>query len=129
MRIEFYTPAEMSRETVRDMLGLVDVKVSAKETDRWTKHELILAYDWAAREHLRASDVLVRRRDKPSFLTTAGNASSSAPGQAEASWDDWMRELRGSQRHIDQDLSMTIGAAMRAIDELRQRAAAAEEPA
>jgi len=70
MRVTFYEPAIWRRETVRDALALAGVQVSAEVVGRWTKYELLLAFDWAIREHMRAADnTSVRRRPKPSFLS------------------------------------------------------------
>lgn len=50
-------------------------------------HELMLACDWAVREHLSASDNLNHRREQPWFLShlascpSAGKDSSHAQGQ------------------------------------------------
>jgi hypothetical protein len=68
MRIEFISPKdEITDEMLARVLGLVGAD-TACQMARLTKYERILAYDWAMREHLTASDNLCRRRPKPSFI-------------------------------------------------------------
>jgi hypothetical protein len=62
---------ELTAQLVTDVLGLVSVTVPPAAAEPWTRMERLLAYDWAIREHLRASDNPVPRRDKPSFVTAA----------------------------------------------------------
>jgi hypothetical protein len=38
---------------------------------QWSPHELAIAFDWAIREHMAASDNAVQRRPKPWFVTVA----------------------------------------------------------
>lgn len=71
VRIEMLAPREMSRSVLRDALSLTGTEVSDEALSRWTKLELAIAYDWAMRVHLKASDSRVRLRDKPSFVTAA----------------------------------------------------------
>jgi len=75
MRIELWSPDEdpISDQTMESVLQLV-VHNLAPECicliERWTRIERLVAYDWAMREHLRASDnYMVRRREEPSFVT------------------------------------------------------------
>lgn len=77
MRIEFYAPPELDnglpdiavREVVRDVLALARVVVPLAEIGTWSRYELIIAYDWAWRRHLVASDHSRRLlRDKPEFV-------------------------------------------------------------
>jgi hypothetical protein len=75
MRVTFYEPeGELTAELVSDALGLAGVGVTPEAAEPWTRFERLLAYDWAVREHLRASDNLVRRRERPSFLPSARRA-------------------------------------------------------
>jgi hypothetical protein len=54
------------------MLSLVCATVPEDVSREWTKYELLIAYDWAIREHLRAADnKLVRSRPKPWFIKCA----------------------------------------------------------
>jgi hypothetical protein len=46
------------------------IPVTPEQTAAWTRLERVTAYDWAMREHLAASDNLLRRRARPSFLPT-----------------------------------------------------------
>jgi hypothetical protein len=70
MRIELYEP--LDNQTLTDALGLVGARVSDAAIALWTRLERALAFDWAIREHLAASDNnVIRRRDKPSFVTAA----------------------------------------------------------
>jgi hypothetical protein len=74
MRITLTTPEELNPHVVRNALGLVDVHILDESAGRWTELELALAYDWAWRMHLRASDHAVKQRDKPSFVADAEQA-------------------------------------------------------
>lgn len=76
MRPELITYATITRDTVMDLLEMVGVRVTRPAMQRWTKLELALAADWAAREHLRASDNPVRCREKPSFVAQAQAVST-----------------------------------------------------
>lgn len=67
-RISFYEPADLSAEVVSDMLSLVGVAIDEMFVRPWTELERLLAYDWAIRVHLRASDNIVRIRPRPSFI-------------------------------------------------------------
>lgn len=68
MRIEVYAPSGDGIEPVRDALALVGVSLPVAALEPFTRYELLLAYDWAWRTHLRASDAVVRMRLKPAFL-------------------------------------------------------------
>jgi hypothetical protein len=69
MRIEFLAPnGEITDEMLSDILSLVGKNPEPALLRALTKYERILAHDWAMREHLRASDNLVRLRPFPSFL-------------------------------------------------------------
>lgn len=73
MRPEFWEPsAELSADDLRNVLLVVCADVPVDVIEGWTEHERMLAYDWAAREHLAASDNPVKRRPRPSFLSQAG---------------------------------------------------------
>jgi hypothetical protein len=69
-RPEFLVPAgEITDDLLGDMLRIAGAEPPpAAALAGLTEFERMLAYDWAAREHLRASDNLVRRRPRPSFL-------------------------------------------------------------
>jgi hypothetical protein len=87
MRPELLTPrGDVNPGLVRDVLELVEVKVSLSAAETWTPLELALAYDWAMREHLAASDNPVKFRAKPSFVeaaekSLADQAPPSTPGR------------------------------------------------
>jgi hypothetical protein len=73
VRVTLYTPPRIDYESLKEatenMLVMVGVTVSPDVIDQWTKYELLLAYDWAARDYLRASDnVTIRPRPCPSFV-------------------------------------------------------------
>lgn len=72
MRPEFLYPAKggLTHQTALDALSLVMEKTPTLERIKeWSRQELIVAYDWAMREHLYASDNdRVRRREQPWFL-------------------------------------------------------------
>ncbi len=73
MRILLRSPAhDLTVDVVRDAVSLVDpVPVTPSALARLTPYELALVYDWAIREHLRASDSAVERRPRPSCLNLA----------------------------------------------------------
>lgn len=72
MRLTLFDPhMKLTAELTRDMLLLVSTDVPAAIVEQWTPNELALAYDWAAREHLSASDDPVQRRPRPWFITLA----------------------------------------------------------
>jgi len=70
MRIEVLAPEELTAEAVHAVITLVAAAPPIETVATWTRFELLLAYDWAMREHLLASDNNVRRRDRPSFTLT-----------------------------------------------------------
>lgn len=66
MRIELMEPAGgLSPRIVTHALELVGGEVDPRRMDHLTRLELAILYDWAWREHLRAGDNPVRRRDRP----------------------------------------------------------------
>jgi hypothetical protein len=69
-RVEFLEPpGGIDAEMLRDVILLAGgPAVPPERLARWTDLERLLAYDWAAREHLHASDNRTRRRPRPSFL-------------------------------------------------------------
>lgn len=70
---------ELTPQMIRDMLGLAGLDVAERIIDAWTPNERALAYDYAMRQHMRASDdYSVRPRDMPWFL--AMSVVASAPG-------------------------------------------------
>lgn len=74
MRIEFMEPhRRLDSEVVESVLSLViqDGLPKKELIDKWTTNELLMAYDWAIREHLRAGDNVIRRRPKPWFISAA----------------------------------------------------------
>lgn len=85
MRPELLTPASWGKDPAADRdavtayLSLVGVTVSQQALESWTTLELALAFDWAARVHFKASDSLVRIRDKPSFITAAELLNAKQP--------------------------------------------------
>jgi hypothetical protein len=126
MRPELMTPeGALDRGMLRDVLLLVSVTVDEASMEPWTDLELALAYDWAMREHLAASDNPVKRRPKPLFVEAAEKAeadrlrtSTLGQGPYMENWTRWIGTLEGSQQPISQDLAIAIGAAQAAIDEL-----------
>jgi hypothetical protein len=74
-RVTFYEPdGGYTPEIVFDVLDLVSTSMPREVINRWTRLELMVAYDWAMREHLHASDCPVRRRERPWFLAEVGRA-------------------------------------------------------
>lgn len=75
----FEPQQELTPGLLRDVLLLVGLEVADGIIAAWTPNEQKLAYDYAAREHLRASDNdSVRPRPLPWFL--AMSVVASAPG-------------------------------------------------
>ena len=70
MRPEFLTPKlPIDAQDLYNVIGLVDqYPPPVAYIERWSQMERILVYDWAMREHLRASDNIIRRRDRPVLL-------------------------------------------------------------
>lgn len=66
----FFEPqGELHWRMVYTLLAMVGANPSSGQVQQWTPIELLVAYDWAIREHLRASDnTTVRRRPKPWFI-------------------------------------------------------------
>jgi hypothetical protein len=64
---------ELTPGMVQDLLVLVtEGEVSLAIIGKWTPNELAIAYDWAMREHLHASDNhSVRTRPQPWLITIA----------------------------------------------------------
>lgn len=77
-RIEFFTPAsitdgrqKIAASQVINALLLAGISLRTYQVQPWTHLERLIAYDWAMREHLSASDNPVHLRDKPHFVTVA----------------------------------------------------------
>lgn len=82
-RPEFFGPGgELSDYDLHCVLLLASVNVPLQAITPWTAMERLLAYDWAMREHLIASDNLVRRRECPSFVVAADIGLSGDGGHA-----------------------------------------------
>lgn len=62
---------EMTPLVVRSFLRLVGSDVPTAEIEKWSPLERALAYDWAYRVHLKASDNIIKLREKPTFVTAA----------------------------------------------------------
>lgn len=76
MRPELLTPeGTLDPEMLRNVFALIGVTVDQEALEPWTDLELVLAYDWAVREHLHASDNPVQRRPRPSFVEAAEKAA------------------------------------------------------
>lgn len=73
-RPEFFEPEVLSTAVVVDALGQAGVAADKDIVGQWTRFEMLIAYDWAMRELLVASDNLVRRRDMPWIVMTAGSS-------------------------------------------------------
>jgi hypothetical protein len=71
MRPEFLTPKTLpiAAPDLYNVISLVDqAPPPVAYIERWSPMERILVYDWAMREHLKASDNIIRRRDRPVLL-------------------------------------------------------------
>src|SRR5690348_74282 len=75
----FEPKQELTPGSLRNVLGLVSLEVADGIIAAWTPNEMRLAYDYAMREHLRASDNhSVRSRPLPWFI--AMGVVASHPG-------------------------------------------------
>jgi hypothetical protein len=74
MRPELLTPRNITPEIMHDMLTVIGEDVSTERIAHWAPLERAVVYDWAVREHLHASDNLVRRRPRPSLVKLPSNA-------------------------------------------------------
>lgn len=73
-RVTFYgSQADLTPEIVSDALSLACVYYPSHKIGFWTPLERLLAYDWAMREHMSASDNPVQRRPRPYFLGQPGH--------------------------------------------------------
>lgn len=68
MRPDLMEPAVMNAGVLVDALGVAGEVVPVERAAVWSALEQILAYDWAKREYLHASDAPVRRRERPMFI-------------------------------------------------------------
>lgn len=66
---QFYEPEDLTDQVVADTLILVGISVPEANIAKWSDMEKLMAYDWAMREYLNASDNHVRRRAKPYLVT------------------------------------------------------------
>lgn len=74
MRPELLPPRKVTDEVLLDVLALAGVMLLPEHIAAWAGMERHVAYDWAARVHLHASDNRVKVRDKPSFVQAAEDA-------------------------------------------------------
>lgn len=75
----FEPQGELTPESLRLVLGLVCNDVPEAVIALWTPNERKLAYDWAMREHLHASDNnSVRRRECPWFVKVAKDVNGES---------------------------------------------------
>jgi len=73
----FYQPAELSAEVVVSVFELISTRLDPDVVEKWTEIELLVAYDYAIRNHLRASDNPTRLRDEPWLVKMAATATKS----------------------------------------------------
>lgn len=66
--ISLYAPRPVEVEALITLLSLVCVVAQEETVKSWTELEKALAYDWAMRCHLSASDNLVQARPRPMFI-------------------------------------------------------------
>jgi hypothetical protein len=110
---------EMTPEVLRDLISLVsEVMIPAGVIASWTAQEQEWAGEWAAAEHLNASDSTgIRRQPKPACVSLAEELTAN-PAMAQLAVENWsiyMTQLQGSQRHIPYGESASLDAARRAI--------------
>jgi hypothetical protein len=69
VRPELLVPEELTPELAMHLLGFIGEDLMSLTVVRaWAPLELAIVADWAIREHLAGSDVLIRRRPRPSLL-------------------------------------------------------------
>jgi len=127
--------ARADPESARDVLLLASVNVPVEILAAQTPGARRQAVDWAAREHMSASDNFgVKRAPKPEWvrLFEVLDADPDPAGTATGRWAGHVARLEGSRRRIGQSESITLGLAQSAVMaqqleacRLRDRAAAA----
>lgn len=106
---------------LRDMLGLVSLDVPEAIIARWTENERRLAYDYAVRVHLHASDNnSVRVRVIPWFIKIA---ATPLDDESLAEWDAMAAKLQADAGITDRE-AFIASIATTAITMLRQHLAA-----
>lgn len=69
IRPAFLNPGRaLTDDLITDVLSLVGLKPPPGRLAAWTKLDRLAVYDYAIREHLSASDSLVKRRPRPALL-------------------------------------------------------------
>ena len=75
MNLQLFEEPGLTPGRVREELAAAGAEVSEASVRAWTKHEMLLAFDWARRELILSQDPgkwdEVKRRDKPSFVAEA----------------------------------------------------------
>lgn len=87
-------------QVLSDLLTLADVTVPPEAVAMWTADERQMAGEWAAAEHLSASDNPVRRLPKPVFLIRAQEICAS-PAQAQLAIEAWQARTAHSSWMMD----------------------------
>ena len=72
MRLTLLAPGDLTPERVSGLLALVSIELAPAAMRDWSPNELAVVADWCLREHLRASDNVIRRRPRPALVALAG---------------------------------------------------------
>jgi len=119
---------------VRDVLTLAGLDVPVEVIAVQTPHDRESAVEWAAKEHLGASDNPVRRRPKPDWirLFETLDADPEPCQTAVGRWAEHAARIEGGQRRVQVDESITLSLAAGAVmaqqlmlSRMRERAGAA----
>lgn len=69
IRPAFLNPGrELDDAAIGDALALVGYSLPFNGIALWTANDRLAVYDWALREHLSASDAMIKRRPKPALV-------------------------------------------------------------
>lgn len=78
-RMEFLTPAGGDLgEVLRDALLVAGIDIPDNDLTAWTAIEATIAYDWAMRTHLAASDNRIKTYPMPQFIADARDRAAGS---------------------------------------------------
>lgn len=102
---------------VRDVLLLVGLNVPVEVIAAQTPQDRERTVEWAAKEHLRASDNPVRRKPKPDWVSLFEvlDADPEPSETAVGRWIGHIRQVEESQRTIEANESVTLALAAGAV--------------
>jgi hypothetical protein len=108
--------AGASPELIADVIGLAGTAVPAAVIATWTEAEREQALEWAAAEHLSASDNPVRRRGQPRLVARAAEIAAS-PVLAQLAVESWTACREETRRYgFDDADSALLGVESAAQD-------------